>query len=525
MLLRTHGEYARTGLPPKHTPPYGGRGLPLKFMCGPQSAADLLPSSAETVDALRELGEAMGNDPPDQPLDTAIPAAFTYFGQFIDHDITTSFPPFVQEKGAGDMSDPIGRQGIVPLTHEQLKLLVTNGRAAPLQLECLYGTPAAYEADGRMKLGVVTPAGRLKIETEQSDHDVPRREWIKEPRDALQLAQDREAIIGDPRNDENLIISQMHCAFLRTHNELLRNCGGNAEDAKRQLRRRYQWAVLHDFLVRICDPTVLHEVLAGRLALMKVKNAAELYLPLEFAGAAYRFGHSMVREAYNYNSNFNETHNRATLNSLFTFTALSGNISLGCNGEQSATLPDSWIIEWPRFFGISMDAGQNPARRIDTKLERQLGALTDTQGQAMPAPMGLLAIRNLLRGYWLGLPTGQAVARSIGTKPMSEDALLRAVPDSVRSTFQKNNFHKATPLWFYMLAEAGDSGDARVKGPNGQHLGKVASRIVAETIWSFLKHSPSSVLNLPPTRDELDSGEFSLRGIIRIGQDRGMERL
>jgi hypothetical protein len=514
MLARSHGEARRLG--PHSFDKDNGSEMAFRFILDRlvDEAGNCLESTTETITALTELAEAMGTDPPREPLHTAIPAAFTYFGQFIDHDITTGAPPF---RGA---QDPIGLLKIQPLKRAQAEQLRTNARGSPLELGCLYDSPAVRDQDGCMKLGEVTPADRHlgPINTEDRLHDVPRRPKIPDPRTNEQKARDREALVGDPRNDENVIVSQLHVAFLRTHNKLVERYKNPAK-AREELLRRYQWAVLNDFLDRICDPGIACDVRVKGPRFVNMDGPKGAYMPLEFTGAAYRYGHSMIRDAYNYNKSINEDMFSSTLTSMFTFTALSGNI--GPHGDSgSDTLPDNWIIDWPRFFEGDEGGGLNPARRIDTKLERQLAELTDTLGQPMPAPMGRLATRNLLRGYWLGLPTGQAVARFMGIEAMTEAALLAAAPDSVRHRFEQNNFHKTTPLWFYILAEAGNPA-----GPNGQHLGKVGSRIVAETLWNFVKHSRGSVLESPPTQTEIESGEFSLRGIISIGQDPKLEQL
>jgi hypothetical protein len=112
----------------------------------------------------------------------------------------------------------------------------------------------------------------------------------------------------------------------------------------------------------------------------------------------------MVRSRYDFNLNFPQ----ATLGEIFTFTALSGGLG------DFDTLPEIWIIEWERF----VDAGSpfNRARGIDTKLVEPLFELPDIQGVPQQGNSGRLAVRNLLRGYLLRLPTGQAVARSLGRR-------------------------------------------------------------------------------------------------------------
>ena len=113
-----------------------------------------------------------------------MPAFFTYFGQFLDHDMTLDSLPLPVDFFVDDVTT------------------ILNVRDQRLNLDSVYGNrkkpnPALYEADGK-HLKVGRPDGR----------DLPRNA-------------DGSAIIGDPRNDENQIIAQIHVAFLRAHNKLI----------------------------------------------------------------------------------------------------------------------------------------------------------------------------------------------------------------------------------------------------------------------------------------------------------------
>jgi hypothetical protein len=131
--------------------------------------------------------------------------------------------------------------------------------------------------------------------------------------------------------------------------------------------------------------------------------------------------------------------------------------------------------------------------------------------------MGRLASRNLLRGYRLSLPTGQAVSMACGLPALDAATLISAVVPTRRAQFVAAGFDRRTPLWFYLLAEAGDPG-----GPNGLHLGPVGSRVVAEVLHALVEFSPDSVIRTPPSQRELASEEFTLRGLIRLGLDRNL---
>jgi hypothetical protein len=498
-----------------------GQGSPFDYMF-PDLARDpdsVLPLGATTISGLRALGSSIANEEPQNaPLDgIGIPAAYTYFGQFIDHDITKS--NFVPQIAGG--LDLIQAHSFAPIAPDDLPTLVENGRTAVLDLDSLYGGLAAQATapDGSMVLGEVTNVG--PIATDDPFHDLPRRPRIENPATLDQVAQDREALIGDPRNDENLLVAQLHVAFLRAHNALQRRLG-NAGDAETALRRRYQAAVVHDFLPRICGTAVHDRLRADGARFLDMSNG--LFMPVEFAGAAYRFGHSMVRQSYEHNEVFNsQAGNPATFNFLFTFTALSGDVNFEEGAGGFDTLPSNWIIEWHRFFSTDPNdpdqGSENPARPIDTHLAMELGELPSPFGEAQIGHlMSRLASRNLLRGYLLSLPSGQAIAARMGAAPLSPDEIRGLVAEEAHAACEAAGLFERTPLWFYVLAEA----EVRHQG---RHLGEVGGTIVGETLWEMVRHSPDSVLADPPTDEELASGEFSLRGIVKLGQDSGLPPL
>src|SRR5437667_8136794 len=141
-----------------------------------------------------------------------IPAAFAFLGQFIAHDITA------------DRS---------MLQHHARLNELRNFRTPRLDLECLYaagpsGDPHLYDLNDLDKflLGI-NEVGEL--------NDLPRNRQGR-------------ALVGDPRNDVHLIISQLHLAFLKFHNrvvELLRERGTPAGNVFNEARRlvcwHYQW--------------------------------------------------------------------------------------------------------------------------------------------------------------------------------------------------------------------------------------------------------------------------------------------
>jgi hypothetical protein len=190
----------------------------------------------------------------------------------------------------------------------------------------------------------------------------------------------------------------------------------------------------------------------------------DVFMPVEFSAAAYRFGHSLVRPSYQLNDG------TGSLPVVVAHADLDPVAPTHLGGLRA--LPEGLVVDWARFLG----AGAQPARAIDTHLSRPLARLPGELGTEVPNRS--LAWRNLVRGKRLGLPSGQAVARAIGETPL-DDSVLRLAG-------------AAAPLWFYVLAEAETVGE-------GRHLGPVGSAIVAEVLLGLVDADPESFLSVDPT--------------------------
>jgi hypothetical protein len=214
----------------------------------------------------------------------------------------------------------------------------------------------------------------------------------------------------------------------------------------------------------------------------------------------------MVSATYDFNLNFP----RASLVQLFTFTALSGNF-VPKVGTGFATLPEHWIIEWDRF----VEGGTNFARPIDLRLTEGLFSLHNEVGGPKAGPSSL-ALRNLLRGYLLKMPTGQAVAAALGVQALTGQQILdEAVNVEQVNLLLDSGFDRATPLWFYILAEASRAGGGR--------LGPVGGTLVAEVLIGLVRRSPDSILGNPAWRPTLGAhpGEFTLVDLLRLAEAGG----
>jgi nucleoid-associated protein YgaU len=487
------------------TPPVDVHDFDFMFPALQADADNLLPTSPDTVAQLKALGRTMvDEDVPGE--DASIPAAYTYFGQFVDHDITLEVQPAdIPETVSGSLVDLLA-DDMTPLGLGQIRNALRNFRSATLDLDSVYGLPAPRDPNNgaKMRLGEVTEVGG-RPPGKTDDNDLPR-----EPRREGNALHDRAALIGDPRNDENLIVSQMHVAFLKAHNELV-DQGRSFDEARRVLRQHYQHVVIFDFLrKRVVGSDIVDDILLNGNRWFNALSEP-FFMPLEFAVAAYRFGHTMVRAAYNFNLNFNfDSGIPATLELLFTFTALSGEL-----GELD-TLPENWIIEWENIIGDDPDVGK--ARRIDTKLAAIGGSalfnLQNLTGQPEePQPdASRLAVRNLLRGYRLRIPTGQAVADFLGVPVMTAAQVEAAAttPEQVQA-LKAGEFSDRTPLWFYVLAEA--------KHHGADKLGPVGGTIVAEVLIGLIRRSEDSILRLPgwfPSLPQATPGVFELQDLLRF---------
>jgi hypothetical protein len=496
--------------------------------------------AAAVVDGLKALGDAMVEDAAQagNPVgNSTIPVVYTYWGQFIDHDLTANTD---RDSEISNITKP----DMAPLDPAFVVENLKNLRQPTVNLDSVYGdgptfhpsapTQAGRMYDGiKMRVGQVAQAaiaGRPAIggdhipDVDDNDRDLPRIGPLIDagvikaedfPEDFRNKPNFRSLpFTADARNDENLIIAQFHTAVLRFHNAAVDWVQANEADAygcdlsgkpaferAQQLTRwHYQWLVVNDFLKTVTKSGVVDQVLLGGPKHYAPRNG-EAYMPLEFSVAAYRFGHSMVRAGYDHNRNFGAPGviiPFAPFDLLFLFTGsgftrdAAGNQLTPFRGD-SEVLPFNWIVEWDRFVDKGSSNPAHFARKIDTRLAPPLQDLVN-QGNdpgladLIKAILKGLAKRNLLRGYHLSIPTGQSVAQEMGIEPLTEAELKQGNTDAVNQALESNGFLQRTPLWYYVLKEA----EVRA---NGNSLGEVGSRIVCETIIGQLLSDPESYLN------------------------------
>lgn len=409
-----------------------------------------------------------------------IPAGYTYFGQFVDHDIT--FDPASELLRANDPN------------------ALHNFRTPRFDLDNVYGEgpadePFLYDQETgpekwKMLIGAIAP---LEGESESPGRDLPRN------------SQGR-ALIGDPRNDENAVVAQLQLAFLLAHNKLVDELE-SFQEARRQLRWHYQYVVVNDFLRRILPKEILDEIPAKGAPvdwceLCHCRFGHELpFMPVEFSVAAYRFGHSMVRPAYDLGA-------EALDKAIFDDESPAEDLT---DLRGFRPLPPEYRIEWHRFLKLKTSNPQ-PSRLIDTKLAAGLADLPGEEERFQS-----LAVRNLLRGEALELPWGEAVAKALGKQVLTPAQVLDGV-DLTKD--QRKELESRTPLWFYILREA------EVLGGGGQTLGPVGGWIVAKTLLCLLAGDRFSYVNIEPKWTPKEQGlvkqekkgkyDFELADLIRF---------
>jgi Animal haem peroxidase len=489
-------------------------------------AATYGKKDADSRLALMALGKAMTSsfDPPKDGFDgeeSGIPALYTYFAQFIDHDIT--FDPMTT---LIQHSDPDG---------------LTDFRTPALDLDNVYGRgpgdqPYMYDNGG--------PKFLLGDRLGNGAPDLPRNN-----------ANPRRALIGDPRNDENSIVSQFQALMLRFHNRVVDDNPGLEFPALQKIVRwHYQWVVIHDFLPKIVSAEVLKSLKQdGKydkklLKFFHWKN--EPFMPVEFSVAAYRLGHSMIRPGYRLNDD------DATLLPIFpippnAIAEIPKGIADGLTGFQAMAANRG--IDWGRFIDLDGDVrpyGDDPdkvdpanaamkkrlqfAYRIDTSVVTPLSVLP---ASVVSDPPPSLPQRNLIRSFELGLPTGQHVAKAMGVKPLddseivigkavddpSEGDVLGTLSELIKKNPQFSAFKENCPLWTYVLAEAARTRTQLPipvtggKNINTPQLGSVGGRIVAEVFLGMMFGENDSFLSADPgwTPTILKKGEkFALRDIV-----------
>jgi hypothetical protein len=385
-----------------------------------------LPPLEDDETLLHVIGAAGGFcDGGEGEEDARVEAGLPFFGQYVAHDLTADRSPLRE--------------------HTDVRALA-NMRSPRVNLEALYGggpmgSPYLYQR--------ADPAKLL-----HGGEDLPRN-------------QEGIALIGDPRNDVHVFMSQMQLAFIHAHNRLverLREDGADEaelfEDARRALTWHYQWVIVNDFLPALIGADLVAEVLSTGPRFYRPDGLP--FIPVEFADAAYRYGHSQIRQTY----------------------------AIRPDGPRMTVFPDLMgfepvgerVVDWTMMFDVPARPAAQRAKPIDGKLPRSLIELPQAiTGEVGERAYRSLAGRDLQRGHGIGLPSGESVARLIGARVLREDELQ----------LEAQGWKTETPLWLYILREA-------AVGHDGDRLGEVGGRIIGEVLIGVIALDPESYLAVDP---------------------------
>jgi hypothetical protein len=392
------------------------------------------------------------------PNNSGHTAGATFMGQFMDHDMT-----FDLTSALGEATEPEDSP---------------NARTPGFDLDSVYGggpgkSPELYGHRGQ--------SIKLKVESGGLFEDLPRRS-------------NNTAIIGDPRNDENIVIAGVHAAFLLFHNRAVDQLSRHfprlsADEVFSEARRlttwHYQWMIVHEFLPLFIGQRLVDEILHRGTKFYRPKVA---FMPVEFQGAAYRFGHSIIRPSYRANL---AGHNGQPFFAMIFDPAGEGQTD-PVDLRGGARAPRRFI-GWQTFFdfgaiprpsgigNLGEDVRLN--KLVDTKISTPLFNLP-LSTIASGTPPTSLPLRNLLRQVTWSLPSGQSIAREMHIDPLSRSELSELSGYGL-------SLERSTPLWYYILKEAS------VRA-NGVTLGPVGGRIVGEVIVGLLEHDRDSYLSRSP---------------------------
>lgn len=426
----------------------------------PKLAPRKLTDDEATLEArsLGGVGSPM-HDADSSSGDSELPAGYTFFAQFIDHDITLDTTTALKGGPVEDVAK------------------LPNLRSPSLDMDCVYGfgpeaNPHLYESSA---------SGRLMVGNATNPNDLARNEA-------------GQAQIGDPRNDENLFVSQLQLLFHRFHNRVLESSlgeGAGFEEAQEKVRHHYQYLVVHDFLRRICHEKIfdfaLERLEADQYPIFYEKDDHHgLPMPVEFSVAAYRFGHTLVRSRYAANGKYPD---------IDLFEEDFGTLGF-------SAVPPELTVDWRFLLPVEDPDCFHPlsSKRFDAQLADELIRLPNpVVGKRADADERSLAFRNLRRGHVLGLPDGQSVAQALhdGGYPSLANFDLKFDQiegwDRIDERFGdsgtgRERIEKSTPLFFYILREADLASD-------GQRLGPVGSAILLEVFLGVLSGCKTSYLH------------------------------
>jgi hypothetical protein len=295
-----------------------------------------------------------------------------------------------------------------------------------------------------------------------------------------------------------MMVSGLHCAFILFHNkavDYVRQSLGLLDpaaifaEAKRLTLWHYHWMILNEFLPLFVGPAMVNDILNnGRRFYQPTKGDAAM--PVEFQGACFRVGHTMIRPSYR--ANLKGDNGKPFFG--FIFDPALGDINPGAgkdpNDLRAGFRAPRRFIGWQTFFDFK-DGELKRNKQIDTKISTPLFTLPLGAIASHKAPIALMQ-RNLLRHMTWSMPSGQAIAEAMGVDRLSPNDLKEL-------TMYGIGLEKSTPLFYYMLKESALVPNSDIgKNTGGFHLGPVGGRIVGEVVVGLLQSDPASYLVQKP---------------------------
>ena len=320
-----------------------------------------ITSQKYSIESLIKFTES--NDCDDIKYNYNIPAGYTFFGQFVAHDLSFNLDKFIIDKNINS----------------------NNYRTPHFDLDNLYGPKDNKYLYSNNKFII------------NKKHDLNRNK-------------DGIAIIPDSRNDENYVVAQLHLLFQLFHNKLVNkykkeNVENVFEYVKKEVTFYYQWIIVNDFLPKLIDNSILDSIFKYGTKFFDSKKSNNC-IPIEFSVAAFRYGHFTVRDEYLISNDY-----KMNQNDIHKFTK-------GC-------LPNL-IIDWNNFFHVTDTTVPQPSKSIDTNISKNLQNMVHINTpKDFPYNKNNLLLRNLLRSQQQCIASGQDIAKLMGLNPIPIELLRK----------------------------------------------------------------------------------------------------
>lgn len=425
-----------------------------------------------------------------------VPAGYTYLFQLAGHDLThTSLEP----RGLGDNDvrpENLRRQG--------LRLETVFGGGA---MGCPFAYDRSEDGKDRLRIGQVEdttlPAYKdARIAWSEPTRDLPRMFFRADGgQDKQQLVTD--VLIPDARNDDNNILAQLTALFhglynlMVDHSDVVPQTHERARIARLATARIYRRVLRHDLMRRILHPDVFTYYQNGGDRVDRPDDSNSV--SWEFAFAAARVAHGMVRDSYNLN---------AELGSVELLQLI---LTSSSHFSDMTPTRRNWLLDWDLFF-TETDADQqgdsfNWALRFGPHVAAHMTARDAAPAQSDDHPTGT-PFRDMMREQLLDLPRVEDLCAAMSGGLADMPALNLAQGASLRrgmmaeqlemlkirlrgktfglSDADLDQIAAAPPLNLYLMCEA------KAWGQDGATLGPLGSVLVAEAMWAAFATEPQN---------------------------------